>query len=152
MSVHLETYLGPYFEFPTKKHPIESTYKSCPTKGCLNHGGKNMQGNFCITCGTKLSGVSKVELQDYDLFDFDAEFPELNIMSVFCNAGETDVIITNWGDNCIYIENETAIDFSNYDFAAIKQKFMASNVHRLDALQGKIGKIDIRFGLIQYYH
>ena len=150
MGMHLQTYLGPYFEFPNKKREILDNYDSCPKKGCKNHKKKRLSGNFCDQCGTQLVEVENKITHDYTLWDLDEEHPEMNIESRFWMPGETNVVISNGGYQ-INFGDDTEVDFADYDFNAIREKFIKDNGEALTLIHSKIGEVKVKFGIIQYY-
>jgi len=66
MSVETNIYVGSFLEIKKKEIIEIGEYYGCPK--CLREFRKDIENNYCIKCGTKLSFINKNKLIDFNIF------------------------------------------------------------------------------------
>lgn len=152
MGSYLQTYLGPYFTLPRKVIQKTEEFKSCSNKDCSNYKEKYLDNDFCSICGSKFELVERQDNCYYDLWYLEEDFPDLDITGNIFLIDNNGIVISNNMAHQIKVVLEGDVGFERFDFVAIKQLFIDYNKDILDAIELKMGAIEIKFGIITYYN
>lgn len=149
MGMDLSIYMGPYFMFPKHKIEVINTFNTCGDTTCNNHKKEGLKGRFCTLCGIKLTVHEKSEQVHYHFYDLDKDFPDVDFYDKFYQPEGSEVILSN--NSGFYLLNGDVFEIESLNVPKIKQDFIQSLQKEIDLMESKVGKIDIKFGVINYY-